>query len=57
MAASAIAIRNMKCAPLIEGEERAVGWTNDPTGGSLVTMVEEHPSWHSPRVSKSSKEL
>jgi hypothetical protein len=32
------------------GAPFTVGWTDDSKGGALVTMVEKHPSWHSPRV-------
>lgn len=31
-------------------ERKVVGWTNDPTGGGLVAMVNAHPCWHSPEV-------
>lgn len=29
-----------------------IGWTNDPTGGSLVKMIELHPSMFDPKVEK-----
>lgn len=31
-------------------EPFVVGWTEQPDGGSLVTMVAKHPSWTSARV-------
>lgn len=34
----------------MNGRKRTVGWTNDPTGGDLVQMVEKHPVMHSPVV-------
>ena len=33
-----------------DSERRVVGWTNNPTGGALVEIVDLHPSWHSPEV-------
>lgn len=31
-------------------EPFVVGWTDQEDGGSLVKMVERHPSWHSAKV-------
>lgn len=33
-----------------ECEEFTVGWTEAADGGSLVRMINKHPSHHSPRV-------
>jgi hypothetical protein len=33
-----------------ENKRSVVGWTNDPTGGALVKMVNLHPVWNSPEV-------
>lgn len=29
---------------------KVIGWTNDPTGGALVAMIDDHPFWHSPEI-------
>ena len=33
-----------------DGNDMGIGYTDDATGGSLIKMVNAHPSWHSPRV-------
>jgi hypothetical protein len=47
-----VGYRNQKyeVRAFVAGQERVMGWTNDPTGGSLFTAIEKHPEWHSPRV-------
>jgi len=33
-----------------DGNEKVLGWTNDPSGGGLVQSIELHPTWRLPRV-------
>jgi hypothetical protein len=39
-----------------DGERSVVGWTNDPTGGGLVEMINLHPSMTDAEVHKIEKE-